>query len=184
MEKICERIRGGVAEMNNSDIRIIWDGLAYYIREEMLKKRGVVVPGFGTFTYVERRIDIGNHKELVNLRPYLALSERFAQLHDIRHEKAAPNGSIPVSRVNFTAVSETIGRTSHGRIGYSRETVEKVISEAFTAIDHFMRQDGRVRVPFNGLGCLTVERNGSTKCKPDGCFEFSSDLTDRLPYLR
>lgn len=71
MEKICQRIR--VESINEPDVRIIWDALAYYIREEMMKKRGVVVPGFGTFTFVERRLDIGNQKELVKLIPWLAL---------------------------------------------------------------------------------------------------------------
>lgn len=181
MEKIYERIQ--VTSVNDTDVRVIWDGLAYYIREEMLRKRGVVVPGFGTFTYVERRLDIGNQKELVKLRPYLALSERFVQTHAIRHERASPNGAIPVSRVNYTAVSEIIRRSTHDEMCFSREIVERVLDEAFTAIDHFLRQDGHVRVNFHGLGCLVVDKTKSTAVKPDGCFQFTSELTDRLPYL-
>lgn len=179
MEKICEFVK--VKSILSTDVKIIWDALSYYIREEMAKKRGVVVPGFGTFTFIEHRIYIGNQKELVKLKPHLALSERFAQTHDIHYDKAPLNERIPVSRINYSALRELIvTRTRHE---FSRETIEKVLNEAFTAIDHFLRRDGRVLIPFNGLGSLVVDRFKVTKAKPDGIFQFTSDLIDRIPYF-
>jgi nucleoid DNA-binding protein len=162
------------SNISDSDVLIIWDAMCYYIRDEMSRKRGVVLPGFGTFTYVEHRIDIGNNKELLKLKPFFLLSDRFAQLHRLDFEKDCVNTSIPVSRINYIIISEIAKRK------YSRDIVEAVLSEAFTAIDHFLRNDGRINVPFNGLGSLIIN-DIIPKTKKQTCFQFSSAMLNRLP---
>jgi hypothetical protein len=36
------------AHIEEEDVLIIWDALAFYIRQELSKKVGVTLPGFGT----------------------------------------------------------------------------------------------------------------------------------------
>ena len=138
------------ANIQESDVLIIWDALAFYIRGEMSKKKGIVVPGFGTFTYIEQRLDIGNNKQILKLKPFFILSDKFAKNHMVEFEKDYVNLSIPVTRLNFAAISEITNRK------YSREIVELVLNEAFTAIDYFLRVEGIVNIPFNGLGILRI----------------------------
>lgn len=179
MEKIVKQSRLqskllSQSGINDNDVLIIWEAMSYYIRDEMSRKRGIIIPGFGTFTFVEHRLDIGNNKELLKMRPFFLLSDKFAKLHNIDFEKDCINQTIPVSRINYTLISEITRRR------YSREIVEAVLNEAFTAIDHFLRNDGRISVPFNGLGSLNIG-NVNPKTKKQTCFQFSSAMLNRLP---
>ena len=104
---------------------------------------GVVLPGFGTFTFVEQRLDVGtNNTQLVKMKPFFMLSDKFAQTHSLSFEKEHINATIPVSRINYVAINELTKRN------YTRDLVEIVINEAFVAIDHIIRDD--ISIPFNG----------------------------------
>ena len=178
MEKIAKYNVGSPllkkAAIQESDVFIIWDALAYYIREEMSKKRGLVLPGFGTFTFVEQRLDIGNNKQILKLKPYFILSDKFAKYHAVEFEKDYVNLAIPVSRLNYAAISEVTRRK------YSREIVELVLNEAFTAIDYFLRTEGLINIPFNGLGILRIH-DVNPKPKKQTFFEFAAVMANYLP---
>jgi nucleoid DNA-binding protein len=163
-----------ISSITEKDVLIIWDALAYTIRDEMSKKRGVVLPGFGTFTFVEQRIDIGNKKQILKLKPFFLLSDKFAQTHSLQFEKDHVNTAIPVHRINYAAISELTKRK------YSRDVVESVLNEAFVAIDHFVRADSAITVPFNGLGVFKIV-DVNPKPKKQTFFEFSSVMADYLP---
>jgi hypothetical protein len=155
--------------IRESDVLKIWNAMSHFIRDEMTKKRGVVIPGFGTFTFVEQRLDIGNAKELLKIKPSFILSDKFIQKHSIDFEKEFINETIPVSRINYVAVAEILNRK------YSRDVVEIVLNEAFMAIDHFLRSDGQVSVPMHQLGCLTIN-DVVLKPKKQANFEFSPNM--------
>jgi hypothetical protein len=55
-----------------------------------------------------------------------------------------------------------------------------VINEAFTAVDHFLRQEGIIAIPFNGLGVLRVSVV-NPKPKKQANFVFSSAMANHLP---
>jgi nucleoid DNA-binding protein len=178
MNKIAKYIESPLLKkacIKESDVLIIWDALAYYIRDEMSRKRGIVLPGFGTFTFVERRLDINCiDKQLLKLKPFFILSDKFAKNHMVDFEKDYVNLAIPVSRLNYAAVSEVTNRK------YSREIVELVLNEAFTAIDYFLRVEGLVNIPFNGLGILRIH-DKNPKPKKQTYFEFSSAFQQYMP---
>ncbi len=134
----------------------------------------MVIPGFGTFTFVEIKLDIGNNKHLMKLKPFFLLSDKFAQRHCLEFEKEHHNTAIQINRVNFSAVYDLSKR------GYSRDIIETVLNEAFTAIDHFLRTEGQIAIPFNGLGVLRVS-NVNPKPKKQAHFEFSSAMANHLP---
>ena len=98
------------AAITDADVLIIWDALAFFIRDELSKKKGVIIPGFGTFTFVEHHIDIGNNKEIFKLKPFFLLSDKFAKNHMVEFEKDYINTAIPVVRLNYASVSEITKR--------------------------------------------------------------------------
>ncbi|CAF0746834.1 unnamed protein product [Brachionus calyciflorus] len=160
--------------ITEKDVLIIWDALAYTIRDEMSKKHGVLIPGFGTFTIVEQRLPIGNRKEILKLKPFFLLSDKFAQIHSLEFEKEHGNSTIPVHKINYAAISELTKRK------YSRDVVENVLNEAFNALDHFVRTDSNIKIPFNGLGVFKI-LDVNPKPKRQVHFEFSSIMSNYLP---
>ena len=157
------------------DVLKIWNAMAYYIKEEMCKKRGVVVPGFGVFTFVNWTLDIGNKKQVVTLKPAFILSDKFSKKHNISYEKEYVNETIPVGRINYVRVAEILDRK------YSRDIVEIVLNEAFMAIDHFLRCDGHVCASLHQLGDLKIQ-DMPVKTKKVATFEFAKCMfKENLP---
>lgn len=56
-------------------------------------KQGVTVLGLGTFTFSQKKIDIGSNKFIIIQRPMFLLSERFAQIHSLQHNKQHSPGT-------------------------------------------------------------------------------------------
>ena len=94
--------------------------------------------------------------------------------HSVDFEREHINLAVPVSRINYVAISELTQRK------YTRDIVEIVVNEAFTAIDHFIRSDGVISIPFNGLGVFTVSDH-SPKPKKLAKFTFYEDILSYLP---
>lgn len=108
------------------------------------------------------------------MKPFFLLSDKFAQTHLVEYEKEYVNTAIPVKRVNYSAIYDMAKRK------YSRDVVEVVLSEAFIAIDHFLRSEGIITIPFNGLGVLRITIQ-NPKPKKQAVFEFSSAMMNHLP---
>lgn len=49
--------------------------------------QGINIQGFGTFTFTQKKLDIGNNKFLLMQRPLFMLAEKFAQTHGLHHQK-------------------------------------------------------------------------------------------------
>ena len=81
---------------------------------------------------------------------------------------------LTVTNMNFSSIYELTKRK------YSRDVIEVVINEAFIAIDHFLRSEGVITVPFNGLGVLRIGIQ-NPKPKKQALFEFSSAMMNHLP---
>ena len=161
------------ASINEEDVLKIWETLSFYIRDELSRKKGVVLPGFGTFTYVEQRLEIGNNKQLLKLKPSFQMSDKFAKTHNVEFEKEYVNTAIPVTRINYTTIAEMSRK-------YTRDIVETVLNESFTAIDHFLRSEGVIAIPFKGLGVLKIN-DVIPKPKKQSSFDFSAAMANYLP---
>ena len=49
--------------------------------------QGVSIPGFGVFSFSNKKIDVGNNKFILIQRPILLISEKLARTHGIVYTK-------------------------------------------------------------------------------------------------
>lgn len=49
--------------------------------------QGVNINALGTFTFTQKKLDIGNNKFIMIQRPIFMLSEKFAQTHNLQSTK-------------------------------------------------------------------------------------------------
>ena len=75
-----------------SDVISVWDAVAEYVETQMHVQKGVNIPGLGSFTFVQKKLEIGNNKILLIQRPVFVLSEKFAQTHALQHSKHHTTG--------------------------------------------------------------------------------------------
>lgn len=71
----------------SQDVVQIWDEVSGYIERFMTSNKGVTIPGFGTFSFTQKKIDIGNNKIILVQRPVFSIAEKFAQTHGLQYTK-------------------------------------------------------------------------------------------------
>lgn len=166
MENVNNSIRkqsdmemSGVAKLNlrDSDVVQIWDEVAAYIDRHMSQSKGVTIPNFGTFSFVQKKLDIGGQNRFVLIqRPVFLVAEKFAQTHGLSHTKYPIAGSIPVHPLNFTSIScET---------QFSRDQVEACVRHVLAVLNRSVAANRNVEFTFTGIGRLQI-RNGKVKMK-------------------
>ena len=90
---------------NKKDVVHIWDEVSLYIEKFMSQTKGVTIPNFGTFSFVQKKTDIGNNKYVLIQRPVFTIAEKFAQTHALTFTKHPVNGIIPVHPLNYAAIA-------------------------------------------------------------------------------
>jgi len=66
----------------------------------MCSQKGVHIPNLGTFTFVNKKMDVGNNKFILIQRPVFALSEKFAQTHALTCTKHHITGWLYSLKLN------------------------------------------------------------------------------------
>ena len=54
--------------------------------------QGVSIQGLGTFTFSQKKLDVGSNKIIVIQRPVFVLSEKFVQTHSLHYTKQHTSG--------------------------------------------------------------------------------------------
>lgn len=162
-----------INHLSIDDVLIVWDELADFIEKQMLMTKGVSVHGFGTFTFSQRKIDIGCGKILKIQRPVFVLSENMAQTHSLSYPKQLATGQIPVLSINYTVISNGTS--------FSRDTVELCIREILVAFGKALGACKDISLDFPKIGRLMIR---DKKCRMRFFKEFisSMDSSGKIKY--
>ncbi|XP_002732454.1 coiled-coil domain-containing protein 81-like [Saccoglossus kowalevskii] len=145
-----------IPKLTDEDVVSVWDNVSQYVEKQMSMQKGVQIPGLGTFTFTQKKLDIGNNKFILIQRPVFILSEKFAMTHGLNYTKHHTTGQIPIMQLNFSALS-TEGP-------FDRDTVEGCVKEVLQALSRAVGARRNVEFTFCGIGRLSV-RDGKVKMK-------------------
>ncbi|XP_033741100.1 coiled-coil domain-containing protein 81-like isoform X1 [Pecten maximus] len=134
--------------LSDDDVAAVWENVSSFIEKTMSQQKGVIVQGFGTFTFTQKKLDIGNNKFIMMQRPVFTLSEKFAQTHSLQHPKYHVPGQIPVVQLNFAAMSF--------ESPFDRDTVENCVKEILGAVSRAVGARKNVELTFTGIGRLSI----------------------------
>jgi nucleoid DNA-binding protein len=116
----------------------------------------VIIPGFGTFSFIHKRIDIGNNRFLLFQRPVFALSEKIAQTHGLKSTRYPINGSIPVHPLNYFYIqTQSI---------YTRDQIEQCVKHVLQIFNRSIAAQRNVEFTFSHIGKLHI-RSGKVKMR-------------------
>jgi nucleoid DNA-binding protein len=116
----------------------------------------VTIPGFGTFTFIHKRIDVGNNKYLLIQRPVFAFSEKFAQTHGLKFTHYPVNGSIPVHPLNYFFIQT--------QSTYTRDQIEQCVKHVLQVFNRSVAAQRNVEFTFSRIGKLQI-RDGKVKMR-------------------
>ncbi|XP_019623280.1 PREDICTED: coiled-coil domain-containing protein 81-like isoform X3 [Branchiostoma belcheri] len=164
-----------IPTLTDEDVVSVWDNVSSFVEKQMSMQKGVHIAGLGTFTYVHKKLDVGNNKYILIQRPVFLLAEKFAQTHQLEATKHYTTGEIPVVQLNFAALSlET---------PFDRDTVEACVREVLGALSRAVGSRRNVEFTFNGIGKLQI-RDSKVKMKFYKefltCMDGSGRLVDAL----
>ena len=69
------------------------------------------IQGFGTFTFSQRRIELGGNKHILIQRPVLVMTERLLQTHSLQYSKQHATGTyvcVYVCVCQYVSVCECV----------------------------------------------------------------------------
>lgn len=145
-----------IPKLAEEDIVNVWDNVSKFIERQMALQKGVCVPGLGTFTYSQKKLDVGNNKYIQIQRPVFVLSEKFAMTHGLNYTKHHTTGQIPIVQLNFAALSN--------ETPFNRDTVESCVKEVLQALSRSVQAKRNVEFHFAGIGRLSI-RESKVKMK-------------------
>jgi nucleoid DNA-binding protein len=134
----------------------IWSEVSNYIDKHMSQSKGVNIPNFGTFSFVQKKIDVGNSKFVLAQRPVFVIAEKFAQTHGLSYTKYPVSGNVPVHPLNYIAIAN--------ETPYSRDDVESCIRHILQVFNRNLQSKKNVELTFNNIGKLQI-RNNKVKMK-------------------
>ncbi|XP_054753311.2 coiled-coil domain-containing protein 81-like [Lytechinus pictus] len=145
-----------IPKLSDDDIVSVWENVANFVERHMAQQKGVQIHALGTFTFTQKKIDIGNNKFILIQRPVFVLSEKFAQTHGLSYTKHFTSGQVPIVQLNFATLSN--------ESPFDRDTVEGCVREVLQALSRCVQSKKNVEFTFTGIGRLTI-RDSKVKMK-------------------
>ncbi|XP_071956256.1 coiled-coil domain-containing protein 81-like isoform X3 [Antedon mediterranea] len=145
-----------IPKLTDEDVVSVWENVSNFIEHHMSMQKGVQIHGLGTFTFSQKKLDIGNNKFILIQRPVFVLAEKFAQTHGLHYTKHYTLGQIPIVQLNFSALSM--------ESPFDRDTNEACVKEVLLALSRSVQSRRNVEFTFTGIGKLSI-RDGKVKMK-------------------
>ncbi|EDV19943.1 uncharacterized protein TRIADDRAFT_61593 [Trichoplax adhaerens] len=145
-----------IPDLSTNDVLDIWDNISRFVEQQMLLQKGVSIPGLGTFTFSQKKLDMGGNKYILFQRPIFTISEKFAQSHGIAFTKTYTPGEIPVISLNLSYLSN--------ESPFNRDTIEACVKEVLMALSKSVRANRNIEFTFTGVGRLCI-RSKKVKMK-------------------
>ncbi|XP_071133663.1 coiled-coil domain-containing protein 81-like isoform X4 [Mytilus edulis] len=134
--------------LSDDDLTNVWENVSRFIESQMNQQKGVNIAALGTFTFSQKKLDIGNNKFIMMQRPIFMLSERFAQTHNLQSTKYHVPGNIPVVQLNFASMAH--------ESPFDRDTVESCVKEILGSVNRAVNTKRNLELTFSGIGRLTI----------------------------
>ncbi|CAF4291481.1 unnamed protein product [Rotaria socialis] len=151
-----QQTAASIVNLTDDDVVKIWDAVSTYIENYMKQSKGVAIPGFGTFSFIHKRIDIGNNKYILIQRPIFDFSEKFAQTHGLKFTHYPVNGSIPVHPLNYFYIQT--------QSSYTRDQIEQCVKHVLQVFNRSVAAQRNVEFTFSRIGKLQI-RDGKVKMR-------------------
>ena len=135
-----------------SEITSIWEAMCVFIQEQMVQRKGVIIPGLGTFCFSLKKIFLGQKESVDVSRPMFILSTAMGA----QGQKPHVSGQLSLMELNFSAISQLAGR--------SRDNVMGCIKEMLMLFKRTIEKGQSLLLVFSGI-CSLYFRSKKVKVK-------------------
>ncbi|XP_025213073.1 coiled-coil domain-containing protein 81 isoform X1 [Theropithecus gelada] len=137
--------------LSQEEVSIIWGNVSEFVGRQLTLHKGVQIPGFGTFTFMRQKLEVGNNKFILIQRPVFIMAEKLVQIHGLKQNKVYTPGDIPIVPLNFVMIS------LEGP--FNRDVVEGCVKETLLFLSRSISMKQNVEFTFKGIGVLMIRDN-------------------------
>lgn len=127
----------------------MWNEVSAYIEKFMSQTKGVSIPGLGTFTFIQKKTDVGNSKFMLIQRPVFVIAEKFSQTHRLLNAKYPVAGNIPVHPLNYIAIAN--------ETAFCRDDIEACVKHVLQVLNRSVQAKKNIEFTFTGIGKLQIK---------------------------
>uniref|UniRef100_A0A671FCS0 Coiled-coil domain containing 81 n=2 Tax=Rhinolophus ferrumequinum TaxID=59479 RepID=A0A671FCS0_RHIFE len=178
LQDLGRQVMPTLPSLSQEEVSTIWEHVSDFVKRQLSLYKGVHIPGLGIFTFTRQKLEVGNNKFILILRPMFIMSEKLIQIHGLKQNKAYTPGDIPIVPLNFVVIS------LEGP--FKRDTVEGCVKETLLFLSRSISIKQNVEFTFKGIGVLVI-RYGKVKmrfykdffCAMDGSGALAKALANR-----
>nr|XP_025871013.1 coiled-coil domain-containing protein 81 [Vulpes vulpes] len=151
MQDLGRQMLPTLLSLSQEEVSTIWANVSGFVERQLSLRKGVQIPGLGTFTFTRQKLEVGNNKFILIQRPMFIMAEKLVQIHGLKQNKIYIPGDIPVVPLNFVMIS------LEGP--FSRDTVEGCVKETLLFLSRSISIKQNVEFTFKGIGVLVIRGN-------------------------
>ncbi|XP_055139142.1 coiled-coil domain-containing protein 81 isoform X3 [Symphalangus syndactylus] len=178
LQDLGRQVLPTLPSLSQEEVSIIWGNVSEFVGRQLTLHKGVQIPGFGTFTFIRQKLEVGNNKFILIQRPVFIMAEKLVQIHGLKQNKVYTPGDIPIVPLNFVMIS------LEGP--FNRDVVEGCVKETLLFLSQSISMKQNVEFTFKGIGVLMI-RDSKVKmrfykdflCTMDGSGALAKALANR-----
>ncbi|XP_068785270.1 uncharacterized protein [Struthio camelus] len=138
-------------QLCTEEIVAIWDAVSNYILEQLMRDKGVLVAGLGTFCTVREPLHLGKDDVRMVRRPLFQLGMDMVWLQGLQRPKGTLPDDIKIKPLNYRRLSLATS--------FSRHVVEDCVAETIRLFSSHVRNKENVAFAFRDIGVLTRQKD-------------------------
>ncbi|KAF6332676.1 coiled-coil domain containing 81 [Rhinolophus ferrumequinum] len=102
LQDLGRQVMPTLPSLSQEEVSTIWEHVSDFVKRQLSLYKGVHIPGLGIFTFTRQKLEVGNNKFILILRPMFIMSEKLIQIHGLKQNKRPGTvDSVLSSRENF-----------------------------------------------------------------------------------
>ncbi|XP_065586451.1 coiled-coil domain-containing protein 81-like [Cyrtonyx montezumae] len=131
-----------------SDRIAVWDAVAVYVQQQLLLRKGVRIPTFGSFSIVSKQIEVEGRTRVLHW-PAFCLARNLVETHRLMHNKEYLPGHKEVEPLKYSEVAAAASVT--------RQTGKACIFGTTFLVSHCLSKGENIAFVLKDIGVLLIE---------------------------
>ncbi|XP_008069239.1 coiled-coil domain-containing protein 81 isoform X2 [Carlito syrichta] len=114
LQDLGRQVLSTLPSLSQEEVSAIWANVSEFVEQQLIRHKGVQIPGFGTFTFMRQKLEVGNNKFILIQRPVFIMAEKLAQIHGLKQNKR------PGTVDSVLSSREALGKRPNSMLAFPR----------------------------------------------------------------
>ncbi|XP_041586225.1 coiled-coil domain-containing protein 81 isoform X2 [Vulpes lagopus] len=120
MQDLGRQMLPTLLSLSQEEVSTIWANVSGFVERQLSLRKGVQIPGLGTFTFTRQKLEVGNNKFILIQRPMFIMAEKLVQIHGLKQNKR------PDTVDSVLSSREILGKRPNSVLAFPRIDLKEV----------------------------------------------------------